>query len=117
MEPWGGRVGFVYSSFICVHLRHLRIVYSGITGVFGKTFEFFPQSLVIGIKFYSAFIMVACAGEIAHFVRCVSRVLVDDREILAQAIYDRGIGIGLGEGFLPLRRVRGPASARHFRTA
>ena len=69
------------------------------TIVFGKIFEFFPQSLIVGIKFYSAFIVVARAVEIAHFLRCVARVLVNNREIFAQAIYDRGIGIGLAQGF------------------
>ena len=113
IEHLGSRTGFVdssirlfvYSPFICVHLRS-SADYSSIHSKncrLWKDFELFPQSLVIGIKFYSAFIMVACTGEIAHFVRCVSRVLVDDREIFAQAIYDRGIGIGLAKGFLPLR--------------
>ena len=43
--------------------------------------------------------MVTCAGEIAHFLRCVSRVLVNNRKIFAQAIYNRRIGIGLAKGF------------------
>ena len=43
--------------------------------------------------------MVARAVEIAHFLRCVARVLVNNREIFAQAIYNRGIGIGLAKGF------------------
>ena len=90
------------------HLRlciwHLRqgngVRLFGITGVFGKIFEFFPQSLIVGIKFYSAFIVVARAVEITHFLRCVARVLVNNREIFAQTIYNRGIGIGLAKGLL-----------------